>query len=70
MLSFPELQGLWQRAGASYGIPWQVLASINLIEPNFGQNMGPTSYLQVWDDGLAKVAASVMTVEEVGRVLP
>jgi len=42
-LSFPALQGLWQRAGASYGIPWQVLASINRIESNFGQNMGPSS---------------------------
>ena len=42
-LSFPTLQGLWQRAGAAYGIPWQVLASINRIESNFGQNMGPSS---------------------------
>ena len=42
-LAFPALQGLWQRAGASYGIPWQVLASINRIESNFGQNMGPSS---------------------------
>ena len=42
-LGFPALQGLWQRAGAAYGIPWQVLASINRIESNFGQNMGPSS---------------------------
>jgi murein DD-endopeptidase MepM/ murein hydrolase activator NlpD len=42
-VSFPALHGLWQRAGASYGIPWQVLASINRIESNFGQNMGPSS---------------------------
>jgi murein DD-endopeptidase MepM/ murein hydrolase activator NlpD len=42
-LGFSELHGLWQRAGASYGIPWQVLASINRIESNFGQNMGPSS---------------------------
>ena len=42
-LGFPQLQGLWQRAGASYGIPWQVLASINRIESNFGQSMGPSS---------------------------
>lgn len=42
-VSFPALQGLWQRAGAAYGIPWQVLASINRIESNFGQNMGPSS---------------------------
>jgi murein DD-endopeptidase MepM/ murein hydrolase activator NlpD len=42
-VSFPALQGIWQRAGSSYGIPWQVLASINRIESNFGQNMGPSS---------------------------
>ncbi len=42
-LSFPALQGIWQRAGSAYGIPWQVLASINRIESNFGQNMGPSS---------------------------
>jgi murein DD-endopeptidase MepM/ murein hydrolase activator NlpD len=42
-LSFAELQSLWQRAGAAYGIPWQVLAAINKIESNFGQNMGPSS---------------------------
>ena len=37
------LHGLWQEAGSAYGIPWQVLASINKIESNFGQNMGPSS---------------------------
>src|SRR4249920_947015 len=37
------LHVLWQRAGLTYGIPWQVLASINKIESNFGQNMGPSS---------------------------
>ena len=42
-LGFPALRGLWQRAGAAYGIPWPVLASINRIESNFGQNMGPSS---------------------------
>lgn len=42
-LSLPELQLLWQRAGAAYGIPWQVLAAINKVESNFGQNMGPSS---------------------------
>jgi murein DD-endopeptidase MepM/ murein hydrolase activator NlpD len=42
-LGFPSLRGLWQRAGAAYGIPWPVLASINRIESNFGQNMGPSS---------------------------
>ena len=31
------------RAGAAYGIPWQVLAAINKIESNFGRNMGPSS---------------------------
>jgi murein DD-endopeptidase MepM/ murein hydrolase activator NlpD len=42
-LSYPELLGLWQRAGASYGIPWQVLAAINKIESNWGRNMGPSA---------------------------
>ena len=42
-LSSTELLALWQRAGAAYGIPWQVLASINKIESNFGRNMGPSS---------------------------
>jgi murein DD-endopeptidase MepM/ murein hydrolase activator NlpD len=38
-----ELRSLWLRAGAAYGIPWQVLAAINKIESNFGRNMGPSS---------------------------
>ena len=42
-MSFGELNGLWHRAGAAYGIPWQVLAAINKIETNFGRNMGPSS---------------------------
>jgi murein DD-endopeptidase MepM/ murein hydrolase activator NlpD len=42
-LSFGELNAVWRRAGAAYGIPWQVLASINKIESNFGRNMGPSS---------------------------
>ncbi|HET8607230.1 MAG TPA: lytic murein transglycosylase [Gaiellaceae bacterium] len=42
-LSFAQLTGLWQRAGAAYGIPWQVLAAINKVESNLGQNMGPSS---------------------------
>jgi murein DD-endopeptidase MepM/ murein hydrolase activator NlpD len=42
-LSYPQLIGLWQRAGSSYGIPWQVLAAINKVESNFGRNMGPSS---------------------------
>jgi murein DD-endopeptidase MepM/ murein hydrolase activator NlpD len=42
-LGYGELQALWQRAGAAYGIPWQVLAAINKIESNFGRNMGPSS---------------------------
>jgi murein DD-endopeptidase MepM/ murein hydrolase activator NlpD len=39
----PTLHVLWQQAASAYGIPWQVLASINKIESNFGQNMGPSS---------------------------
>ena len=42
-LSYPELLALWQRAGAAYGIPWQVLAAINKVESNWGRNMGPSS---------------------------
>src|SRR5947208_10231848 len=42
-LSFQQLVALWQGAGSAYGIPWEVLASINKIESNFGRNMGPSS---------------------------
>jgi murein DD-endopeptidase MepM/ murein hydrolase activator NlpD len=42
-LSYTELLGIWQRAGSTFGIPWQVLASINKVESNFGRNMGPSS---------------------------
>jgi murein DD-endopeptidase MepM/ murein hydrolase activator NlpD len=42
-LSVAELRPLWEQAGATYAIPWQVLAAINKIESNFGQNMGPSS---------------------------
>lgn len=38
-----QLRGIWQTAGAAYGIPWSVLAAINKIESNFGRNMGPSS---------------------------
>jgi murein DD-endopeptidase MepM/ murein hydrolase activator NlpD len=41
--TYSELLDLWQRDGAAYGVPWQVLASINKIESNFGRNMGPSS---------------------------
>ena len=43
LLSLAELQSLWQQAGTAYGVRWQVLAAINKIESNFGQNMGPSS---------------------------
>jgi murein DD-endopeptidase MepM/ murein hydrolase activator NlpD len=42
-LTVASLQPLWQHAAAAYGVPWQVLAAINKIESNFGQNMGPSS---------------------------
>src|SRR2546423_10750430 len=42
-LELTALHELWQRAGSAYGIPWNVLAAINKIESNFGQNMGPSS---------------------------
>src|SRR5438105_5979333 len=43
VVSLAELQSLWQQAGTAYGVRWQVLAAINKIESNFGQNMGPSS---------------------------
>jgi murein DD-endopeptidase MepM/ murein hydrolase activator NlpD len=42
-LQYGQLLGVWQRAGAAYGINWQVLAAINKVESNFGRNMGPSS---------------------------
>jgi murein DD-endopeptidase MepM/ murein hydrolase activator NlpD len=42
-LSFADLQPVWQAAGSAYGVPWSVLAAINKVESNFGQNMGPSS---------------------------
>ncbi|HZQ81376.1 MAG TPA: lytic murein transglycosylase [Gaiellaceae bacterium] len=42
-LSYDQLLPIWQGAGQTYGIPWQVLAAINKVESNFGQNMGPSS---------------------------
>ncbi|MFL5963805.1 MAG: lytic murein transglycosylase [Gaiellaceae bacterium] len=42
-LTFQQLQPIWQAAGQAYGVPWSVLAAINKVESNFGQNMGPSS---------------------------
>ena len=42
-MSFAQLRGIWQAAGNAYGIPWEVLAAINKVETNFGQNLGPSS---------------------------
>jgi murein DD-endopeptidase MepM/ murein hydrolase activator NlpD len=42
-LSFDQLLPIWQAAGQAYGVPWSVLAAIDKIESNFGQNMGPSS---------------------------
>ncbi len=42
-LPISALSQLWHSAGAAYGVPWQVLAAINKVESNFGQNMGPSS---------------------------
>jgi murein DD-endopeptidase MepM/ murein hydrolase activator NlpD len=41
--TYDQLLVLWQSAGQGYGVPWQVLAAINKIESNFGQNMGPST---------------------------
>jgi cell wall-associated NlpC family hydrolase len=42
-MPFAALRGIWQAAGNSYGIPWEVLGAINKVETNFGQNLGPSS---------------------------
>ena len=42
-MSFAALRGIWQAAGATYGIPWPVLAAINKVETDFGANLGPSS---------------------------
>jgi cell wall-associated NlpC family hydrolase len=42
-MSFDALRSIWQAAGSTYGIPWEVLAAINKVETNFGQNLGPSS---------------------------
>jgi cell wall-associated NlpC family hydrolase len=42
-MSFSSLRSIWEAAGATYGIPWSVLAAINKVETNFGQNLGPSS---------------------------
>ena len=42
-MSFTALRGIWQAAGSTYGIPWEVLAAINKVETNFGRNLGPSS---------------------------
>jgi murein DD-endopeptidase MepM/ murein hydrolase activator NlpD len=39
----PFLLPIYQACGTEYGIPWEVLASINKIETAFGTNMGPSS---------------------------
>ncbi len=42
-LTYEQLLPIWKSAGQAYGIPWSVLAAINKVESNFGQNMGPSS---------------------------
>jgi hypothetical protein len=39
----PFLLPIYQAAAAQYGVPWEVLASINEIETNFGRNAGISS---------------------------
>jgi hypothetical protein len=39
----PFLLPIYQAYGAQYGIPWQVLASINRIETDFGRNLNVSS---------------------------
>jgi cell wall-associated NlpC family hydrolase len=42
-MSFAALRSIWQAAGNTYGIPWEVLAAINKVETDFGRNLGPSS---------------------------
>ena len=42
-MSFSALRSIWQAAGSTYGIPWEVLAAINKVETDFGRNLGPSS---------------------------
>jgi transglycosylase-like protein with SLT domain len=42
-MSFAALRTIWQAAGSTYGIPWEVLAAINKVETGFGRNLGPSS---------------------------
>ncbi|MEJ7824536.1 MAG: lytic transglycosylase domain-containing protein [Solirubrobacteraceae bacterium] len=39
----PFLLPIYQAAAAQYGVPWEVLASINEIESDFGRNAGVSS---------------------------
>lgn len=39
----PFLLPLYQAAGSEYGVPWEILASINRIETNFGRNLNVSS---------------------------
>jgi hypothetical protein len=39
----PFLLPIYQACGTEYGIPWEVLASINKIETGFGTNLGVSS---------------------------
>ena len=42
-MPFAALRSIWQAAGNTYGIPWEILAAINKVETNFGLNLGPSS---------------------------
>jgi murein DD-endopeptidase MepM/ murein hydrolase activator NlpD len=39
----PFLLPIYQACGSQYGIPWEVLASINRIETDFGSNLGTST---------------------------
>ena len=38
-----DLRRWHERAGQRFGLPWQVLASVNLVESRFGRILGPSS---------------------------
>jgi hypothetical protein len=39
----PFLLPIYQSAGAAYGVPWEILAAINEVETNFGNNLDVSS---------------------------
>ncbi len=70
----PFLLPIYQACGTEYGIPWEVLASINKIETDFGTNMGASS-AGAWagcssSPRAGKLSASTPTETDQGPLQP